>query len=276
MSVPPSNRPGDFTIRILRGQSDYDACVELQRLTWGANFTELVPPSLQMVTQKMGGVAAGAFDSDGGMVGFVYGMTGVHNGRVAHWSHMLAVRERVQGLGLGRQLKQFQRELLLEMDIDLIYWTYDPLVARNAHLNLNRLGASPIEYVRDMYGGATDSDLHSGLGTDRFVVEWQTCGELATARARGDRLPNIGRYDTLPAVNANAEEGPLSRADSVRVEIPSDIMATKHESADVAWQWRLTTRRALMDYLASGYAVEAFYRDGRDGRCYYVVSRVGT
>ena len=110
------------------------------------------------------------------MIGFVYGLTGFYDKRFVHWSHMLAVRPEVRDHGIGRRLKEYQRQLLVEAGIDWMYWTTDPLVARNAHLNLNRLCAKVREYVPDMYGD-TGSILHS-TGTDRFVLMWPVASEL--------------------------------------------------------------------------------------------------
>ena len=192
----------DIEYRHLESDQDYEACMVLQAETWGRDFNELVPPTILKISQKMTGVAAGAFRG-GSMLGFVYGLSGARGGRPAHWSHMLAVTREARGLGLGKGLKFFQRDYLLANGVEVMFWTYDPLVARNANLHLNRLGALPVEYVLDMYGESTGSDLHSDLGTDRFIVSW----EFASTRVArilesptrswplpedGDRLINSG------------------------------------------------------------------------------------
>src|SRR5690554_3674198 len=137
---------------------EFRACVELQRETWGAGFDECVPAAILKVSQRVGGVTAGAFDGEGRLLGFVFGLTGLERGRPVHWSHMLAVRPEWRDVGLGRRLKAYQREAVRGLGVDTILWTFDPLVARNAHLNLNRLGVQVVEYVPDMYG-ATGSAL---------------------------------------------------------------------------------------------------------------------
>ncbi len=255
-------------LRELRGGGEHEACVELQRATWGGGFDELVPPAILMITQKIGGVVAGAFDPSGELLGFVYGMTGVRDGRVAHWSHMLAVVEESKGRGIGRELKLFQRELLCTLGVEMMFWTYDPLVARNANLNLNRLGATPQEYVRDMYGSSTGSTLHSGLGTDRFVVAWELGSadvrerveEAASRRKRAAAGPESGEMDRV--VNSRLlskrpipEQRALPAVDVVWVEVPSDIEQEKRERPEEAKLWRATTRRAFEHYLTSGYTV---------------------
>src|SRR5205085_3600896 len=136
--------------------------------TWGESFAEAVPGSILKICQKVGGVAAGAFEVGGEerLLGFVFGLTGVRHGRLAHWSHMLAVLPEARDLGLGTRLKLYQRDLLLPLGVESVLWTFDPLEARNAHLNLNRLGAEVLEYVEDMYAGELGSELSKGIGTD--------------------------------------------------------------------------------------------------------------
>lgn len=264
-----------YVIRPLRTQEEYRACVELQKRTWGESFSEVVPPSILMVSQKMGGIAAGAFDPEGRLAGFVFGISGLRNDRLAHWSDMLAVRRELRGQGLGRRLKAYQRERLLALGIEVVYWTYDPLEARNAHLNINRLGARPVEYVPNMYG-ETGSRLHGGLGTDRFVVEWEIASP-EVARILGGGVEEEDAFVETPIVNGlePSSGGPEPRrarrldAARVRIEIPERIQELKERSAERAREWRDSTREAFLEYLERGYRVEGFRRDPTTGRCFY-------
>ncbi len=64
--------PGaEYTIRPFASTEDYRACVELQEDTWGAGFSERVSPAILKVSQILGGVASGAYDEGGRLVGFV-------------------------------------------------------------------------------------------------------------------------------------------------------------------------------------------------------------
>jgi predicted GNAT superfamily acetyltransferase len=259
-------------VRSLRTHEEYLACVDLQRETWGEQFSERVPSSLLQVCQRIGGVTAGAFDGDGLLVGFVFGITGVENGRCVHWSDMLAVKATARGLGIGRRLKEFQRDRLREIGVEVVYWTYDPLVARNAHLNLSRLGAEVVEYVRDMYGDS-DSVLHRGLGTDRLVVAWRIgAGDERPAAPSGfEDAPILGAAagaGGLPALPDATDTGPV-----LRVEIPPDIQEIKACSPEEAMEWRRSTRAAFLWALGRGYRIRGFYRDAATERCFYVVSR---
>jgi predicted GNAT superfamily acetyltransferase len=249
-------------IRRVETLPEYHECLAIQEETWGSGFRELVPPAILMVAQKLGGVCAGAFASNGRMLGFVFGITGIRDGRLAHWSDMLAVRPEARGVHIGEHLKHYQRDLVRAVGVDTMYWTFDPLVARNAHLNLNRLGARAVEYVANMYGSDTGSPLHGGLATDRVVVAWDLTSALGTpqrARRSGVLVIRIAA-DGLPSLDQ------LPRAPRVRIAIPHDLEA---EPNDCHEAWRAVTREAFLTYLNWGYEVVGFRRgDGNELPCY--------
>jgi predicted GNAT superfamily acetyltransferase len=265
----------EITIRPLQSLEDYRRCVALQYEIWGDDFEECAPPSLLMATQQVAGVAAGAFDADGELLGFVFGIGGLRDGRPVHWSDMLGVRAGHRDLGLGRRLKAHQREYLLENGISVAYWTYDPLEARNAHVNINRLGARPVEYVPDMYGEIERGSLLSGLSTDRFIVEWELDHPRTEAALAGK---SASALSDAPVVNSEmGEEAPVPQQPAlpdvgeVRIEVPADLHAVKNESLDVAKLWRETTRRAFTYYMDRGYLVTGFQCEAESGRCFYLL-----
>src|SRR5215218_5492448 len=189
--TPQKTDPDGLTFRPLSSVPDFAACVELQRATWGRSFSDIVPLSILKITQKAGGIAAGAFSPEGLLLGFVYGLTGYVDGRLFHWSHMLAVDRAARDLGLGTRLKLYQREILLPTGVEEVRWTFDPLEARNAHLNFNHLGAEVAEYVEEMYAGEEGSELFEGIGTDRFILSWKITSERVE-RALADRRAGAG------------------------------------------------------------------------------------
>ncbi len=240
----------EATIRLFETIDDYRDCVELQRETWGAEFRDCVPPAILMISQKMDGVAAGAFDAKGVLLGFVYGLMGWKDGEPCHWSHMLAVKRKYRGRGIGQDLKAFQRTVLLSRGISVMYCTYDPLVARNAYLNLQKLGVDVLEYVPDMYGDDEGSTTDSVIGSDRLVVRWL----LQTEERNGGTMEGRGSEPV------------------VRLEIPADIQSLKAVSPDLAREWRAKTREAFQSYFARGYRVARFVREPDTARCYYVLT----
>ena len=287
----------EVEIRHVRTEDEFTACVDLQRDTWGWSFSDVVPVSMLQISVKMGGVCLGAFGPRGELLGLVYGITGVRQGELAHWSHMLAVRPEVRDRGIGRRLKLAQADALRALGVSTVYWTFDPLVARNAHLNLNLLGVTIDEYVPDMYG-RSDSDLHQ-LGTDRFIVKWALAGEAFDGHRGGaDRsaAQGVGRPEALaprsagavlvapegvgggrrPGGSADAPDGAdYMDAETVEVLIPGDIEAVEARSVDEALAWRRTTRRAFTRLLGAGASVAGFLPDREYGR-YVLVRKSGS
>lgn len=268
----------EFAIRPLASQADYRACVALQRETWGADFQDAVPPSILLVSQKVGGVAAGAFDRDDRLLGFVFGLTGVENGAVVHWSDMLAVRPEAQNLGIGRRLKEYQRAAVARLGARVIYWTYDPLVARNAHLNFNVFGVRVVEYARDMYGDETGSDLHRGIGTDRLVVGWPVADADLERRRRETRhaREHPGFRDAPILGDAerpdHSAQGAIGRAPLLRIAVPDDVASILAADPARALRWRETTRAAFAAAFAAGYAVAGFVGAGDQAQGHYLLA----
>lgn len=262
----------DYDIRPFRTIEEFRECVDLQEETWGHGFSERVAPAILKVAQILGGVSAGAYDADGALVGFVFGMTGVRDGEIVHWSDMLAVRRGLRDSGLGARLKAYQRDALLTRGITRMHWTFDPLQSRNAYLNFSKLGIVVREYARDMYG-ETDSPLHRGIGTDRFIALWLMDTERVARRLSGDERGPDGRdLASFPAALEAMEGGHApepggvllgSEAPVVRVAIPADISAIMADSMDAAVAWRESTRTALIHYMDRGYEVRELVRGER-------------
>jgi predicted GNAT superfamily acetyltransferase len=251
-----------LTFRSFSSVADYQACVELQRDTWGRGFSDVVPLSILKVTQKAGGIAAGAFS-----------LAGWSGGRPFHWSHMLAVARQARDLGLGTRLKLYQRDLVLPTGVEEVRWTFDPLEARNAHLNFNRLGAEVAEYVEAMYEGEEGSELFEGIGTDRFILSWKIASPRVE-RALADRRAGAGEpFRDAPVANPGAETVGLPDVPRVRIEIPESIQDLKAERPESGMAWRTSTRRAFEHYLGLGYGIEAFHRDAAERRCWYGLER---
>lgn len=280
MAADPVSR---WTIRPFRTHQDYEACIALQEATWGTGFSERVPMALMIVSQRLGGVAAGAFDEDGSLAGFVIGMTGLENGIPVHWSDMLAVRPDQRGSGLAIRLKSYQRDAVMALGIRRMYWSFDPLESQNAYINLARLGIVVREYVENMYG-QTDSPLHRGIGTDRFVALWQLdAPRVARRLAEEESPPAIEELAGVPRVldctptSSSGWPEPAARAtpraNQVLAAIPSSIQALKSASPQLAARWREATRSVLQSYLSNGYEVCELIRGARVS--HYLLRRIG-
>jgi len=267
----------DITVRPLTTLAELKACVALQEDVWGTQYGDAVPASLLHVVSHVGGIVAGAFAPDGELIGFVFGLAGIKNGELVHWSHALGVRESARNAGVGRMLKQYQRAELARHGIATMYWTFDPLMAKNAHLNLNRLGARVVDYVENMYG-TTGSPLHHGLATDRLVVCWSTAAEseLPVSAAR-TIVAGIDHYPVLTIEprpdDVAGDLASLSRDDGppvILVEVPPDLQRVT--PARMA-AWHAALRASFQGALRAGYAVTGLFRDALASRSFYVFER---
>ncbi len=263
------------------------AAVEaLQRLIWPGDDLEIAPGHLLLTAAHNGGLLAGAWAEDR-LVGFVFGFLGFEGHgperRLKHCSHMLGVHPSFRNSGIGAALKAYQRDFVLRQGLDLITWTYDPLLARNAQLNIARLGAICDTYLPDLYGPMRDG-LNAGLPSDRFQVAWwintphvaerlagatTRPGRLAEHLAAGATLVNPPGDDGAPRPPAPPFDAPA--ADIVLVEIPADFLALKAADPALALRWRLAARGAFAARFAQGYVVTDFVRDA--GRAVYVLRR---
>jgi predicted GNAT superfamily acetyltransferase len=266
------------TIHPLKDAAELHAAVELQKEVWGDDFTEIIPTSVLKVVQQVGGIAIGAF-VENRLVGLLFGISGIRDGELAHWSDTLAVLPEYRDHGIGRRLKCQQRDTLLAEGVNRVHWTFDPLESRNAHVNLVRLGAMAGEYRRDFYG-ATASILHEGLETDRLVASWEIRSARVARRLAGERGWSNAAAEDLPLVNPWRPSGQLPLAGepdlaflapAVRLAIPADIQQLRSRSPAVALEWRRTTRAAFEAYLGRGYAATDLVRGPECS--YYILER---
>jgi predicted GNAT superfamily acetyltransferase len=273
-----------ITIRALTALEECRQVAALERVVWEFTDAEdVIPPALLIVSIKRGGILLGAFDESATLQGFVYSMPGVKDGQLTQWSHMLGVAPEARATGLGLRLKLAQREQALRAGVDLIEWTFDPLQALNAHLNLTRLGAVVEEYEPDVYGQST-SPLHRGTPTDRFVAEWRLSAPHVERRISAAQSPLIRDSTVMSAVLVNPSrevEGwlePSPRHDDVQgerrllVEIPTGFTDMQQRHPDLALSWRMTTRSIFQTYLGRGYRVVDFFLAREAGRGQYLLA----
>ena len=233
------------------------AIEDLQERAWEMDPRGIVPGALMGIIASGGGILLAAYDRDHGdqPVGFVLGLLARRDGCLYHASHMLATDPTYQGRGIGAALKRRQREVALAQGLDLMTWTFDPLIARNAHLNLHKLGAISRAYYEDYYG-PMDDRFNGGLPTDRLLVEWRL----------NDPVPPVPVSVPAPPIPILIAEGgkPALRLERVPVGaplsvwVPKDSTAIKERDPAAALDWRLALRRALSWAFAHGYVARDF------------------
>ena len=256
-------------IRAVETIEDYRKCEELQTTVWGPDDIVGIPLLSLVTAQDNGGIVLGAFAPGGALVGFVYSFPGLApTGRLKQCSVILAVHPGYQNRNVGLRLKLAQREAALAQGIDLITWTFDPLVSPNAYLNLAKLGGESSTYLTNLYG--LGQGLNAGLETDRLLVEWWLF-ETAQRHADLDELPassptvvNVLEFHPRSGVPINRQYD-LTREDEwLGIRIPRDIGAVKEADVELARVWRAQTREMFTTYLERGYRVRGFAHDGHE------------
>src|SRR5215203_4688281 len=179
----------ETTIRECTTIEEFDRCVALQREAFGLPDLELSPRRHLIVSRQAGGWTLGAFAADR-MVGFVHHLAAVRsNNEIFGYSHVMAVAKDYQNKGVGARLKWAQRERALGEGRKFIKWTWDPMMARNAHFNLNRLGATVETYLDNFYGVDYNTDPsvteQPGLPSDRLVATWHLGSARVSALGSG-------------------------------------------------------------------------------------------
>ncbi|WP_233554627.1 GNAT family N-acetyltransferase [Deinococcus cavernae] len=236
----------------------------VQQAAWGYPELEVLPATMLRISAATGGIVLAAYPADqegAPAAGFAYGFPAWVNGELWHHSHLLAVHPDWRGSGMAVALKHAQRERALAQGLKRMTWTFDPLVTRNARLNLGKLGAKATEYRPDWYAMGTDSA--TAFPADRLLIEWDLT------------RPGIEKPAPAPAgvelLKANAEgrpekQGAELNGETLLVEVP---LQETHGPEKLAW--RLALRDALSTALAHGYVVTDLARE--PNRAYYVLTR---
>ena len=236
----------EIRVRECTTVDEFDACVRLQREVFGLPDLEVSPRRHLIVSRQAGGWTLGGFVGDE-LVGFVHHLVAARGGEIIGYSHVMAVAPAYQNKGLGARLKWAQRERALAEGRSFIKWTWEPLRARNAHFNINRLGAIVRSYAVNFYGTdyqmeADEAGMRHGIDSDRLIADWYLRAPKVEALARGDVLKE--------ASGAAAS-----------VEIPHDWSALVREDAAAARREQLRVREEFQQALASGLVCAGFERD---------------
>jgi predicted GNAT superfamily acetyltransferase len=219
---------------------------------------------------KAGNYASGAYDlASGALLGACVGFFGPPSRAELH-SHIAGVVSAGLGRSVGFALKLHQRAWCLRQDVGVVAWTYDPLIRRNAYFNLVKLGARPVEYLRNFYG-AMDDAINGGTETDRMLVHWDLRSHAAAEASAGKPRPasSAGERAAGAVVALSADgagrpvPGPATpRTSRLLIGIPADIEAMRLSDPALAAAWRTALRDALAPLIEGGARMTGFDRSG--------------
>lgn len=239
------SKPG-IEIRECATVDDYETCIALQREAFGLPDIEISPRRHFVVSHQAGGWTLGAFAGKR-MVGFVHHLVAIRaDDEIIGYSHMMAVARDFQNRGVGALLKWAQRERALAEGRRFIKWTWDPMQARNAHFNLNRLGVVVRSYAVNFYGTdyggpAVSHPEFPGIDSDRLFAEWDLDSERVVIVAEGRNV--------IPGEVA------------AEVVIPPDWQEIRDADPGRARAEQFRVREEFKSALAAGLICKAFHRD---------------
>jgi predicted GNAT superfamily acetyltransferase len=236
----------EIDIREVSSIEEYDACIRLQREVFGLPDLEISPRRHLIVSHRAGGWTLGAF-VEGQLIGFVHHLAAVNGNHIFGYSHMMAVEAAYQNQGVGAQLKWAQRARALDEGRTFIKWTFEPMRARNAHFNLNRLGTEIREYAVNFYGTdyginpAGKGTLGAGMDSDRLFASWEL------------KSPRVEALLQDEAVDLGEPERTITIPPDFPALLKSDPAAAKDEVIRV--------REEFLQTLREGFVCRAFARD---------------
>jgi predicted GNAT superfamily acetyltransferase len=244
----------DIVIRECVTIAELDNCVSLQREVFGLPDLEISPRRHLIVSRQAGGWTLGAFVGDR-LVGFVHHLAAARGDEIFGYSHMMAVAAEFQNKGVGARLKWSQRERALGEGRSFIKWTWDPMQARNAYFNLNRLGVTVSDYAENFYGtdyptspSLTDVEP-AGIDSDRLFAKWHL---------RSPRVMDLASSGT---------PGQNPRDPQARIKIPPNWTQMCRESPTAARAEQLRVRGEFQKAFAEGLVAGGFERSS-DEPCY--------
>ena len=248
--------------RLVTEQEHFLDVAHLEKFVWNMDALDVISPHILRVIWHTGGCVVGAYDGDK-LVGCAIAFA--MKGEPRLWSHLAAVHPDYQRQGIGFNLKQQQRTWALANGYTHMSWTFDPLMAANAHFNFHQLGATSHTYHVNFYGEMNDA-LNAGVPSDRLETLWT----LADASPPVIEIPQDAPFLLISGDNKPETVSELAENWHF-VEIPVDFLNLRQTNLASAIEWKIAVRNALCPAFEQGYQVVDFMR--RDGRNWYVLRK---
>jgi len=222
-----------ISIRPLKSIFDQEYARNIFDITWNMKSGTEITPNLLQAMVHSGAYLSGAFINEK-CVGAAFAFPATTKVLHLH-SHMTAVLDKYRDQGIGYSLKIDQWQWAKKNNYKEITWTFDPLVARNAKLNLIKLGVNISEYYPNFYGDMPDS-LNAGDESDRIMASWKVSGEKPVAK---NVITSPEKSDTL-------------------IKIPEDIVTIRSKDISENLKWRYKVREEFMRAFEKGGKVVGF------------------
>jgi predicted GNAT superfamily acetyltransferase len=220
-------------VEALQTLEEQSQAVRIFDLVWSLDSGTEITPNLLQAMVHSGSYLSGAFIDDK-CVGAAFAFPATTGGLHLH-SHMTAVLDEYRDQGVGYALKIDQWHWAKKNNYSEISWTFDPLVSRNAKLNLIKLGVNISSYHPNFYGDMPDA-LNAGDESDRLMVSWKVVGENPVQR----------------------ELVSTPKSNDILIQIPADIVAIRSKDWEENLHWRRKVREQFLQAFEKGGQVVGF------------------
>lgn len=248
----------EIRVDSVHASADCERLTRVLSTVWDSPSRDIMDGNMVTAMAHAGNLVTAAYQGDdlvGGSAGFC-GPPGA-----AFHSHIVGLLPSAAGRGLGRAIKLYQRAWCLEREIATMTWTYDPLVARNAYFNIQRLGTAAVEYLPNFYGEMADG-INAGQGSDRMLIRW----DLASRRAPLEKQHLEALvHRAHPAVvdvsgRPSSYRAPQPSSHTAVIAVPENVELLRQQDPQAGVRWRTEIRRAFQDLMSQGWQITGFSR----------------
>jgi predicted GNAT superfamily acetyltransferase len=288
MTPVKRKKRGEIKIAIgpFRNLADYESSVDIQREVWHCGDVDLVPVHLLLTAEREGGIALGAYNSLGELVGFCWSIVGIEQAEVLQHSTILAVRTAYRNFDVGLRLKMAQRKEALKRKQNTVTWAFDPMQPLHAYFHISKLGAWSAAYHENFYG-ESHGPVIRGLPPDRMMARWDLKSPLVEERLesgapRRDLRKELKKYPVInhleelsPGMTSSTSLQLNLTADQLLFEVPYNLPDIKARNLGIALEWQGKMRQMFRTYFKKGYAATDFWVAEEDGhlRAFYFLEK---
>jgi predicted GNAT superfamily acetyltransferase len=173
-----------------------------------------------------------------------------------------------RGRGRFKSLLMYERAWGFRNGFETMQGSFDPLLRRNAWLNIERRAQRLTEYVVNKYGTPATNSVNGSDDTDRFTVRWNIRSREVLDALEGRRTaPDETQLRVGGAVDLVSDDGhvvahPIGGGPWL-CATPADIVALRATDPTSATRWRHSVRTVMVEAYARGARVTGATPSGR-------------
>ena len=245
-------------IRQITSYDELSGIEALQTAIWQFEPMAVTPRHVFIAGMRSGGLVLGAFDQQDTFIGFALAFRGERLGRPCLYSHLVGILPSMQSQGVGYELKMEQRRFAKSLGFESVVWTFDPLLAKNACLNIQKLGGKVYTFLPNAYGSTAFKLYGSGFPTHRLELCWHVNQPIASETGPECEATAVLEVDedNFPKVNHDILYHPENK--TLSLPIPAHHLPMRIEAPEQAHRWQESVCLCAETLLSNGYSIQSF------------------